>query len=156
MLGLKVLEVSSESLRILDETCFEGSPQNTHTHTHAFSIESGTSGGKKPNFSDHCLTTSRTMTNPSGPGYSLMVSPIIIFKQVWMAQAKALALQSCLEEGPPWVSPVPSQCSAYRLLHGSVACSYCAGLCLLWLCRGPVWIHASWWGHGDTVLRAGC
>lgn len=111
-------------------------PAQTHTHTHAhtFSTENGTSGGKNPSFSDHCLISSRMMTNPSGSTYSLMESGRA---HPGIAQATALALQSCLEEGLIWAPLVP-KLFHFRLLQGSVASSYCA-----------IWIHAS---RRDTAL----
>lgn len=136
MLRLKVLEVSSESRRILDETWFEGSCPNTHTLFQQKMV----------------LLEERTQTFLttvwSAPGWWQIPQVLLI---VWwsptssflsrvhpgIAQATALALQSCLEEGLIWAPLVP-KLFHFRLLQGSVASSYCA-----------IWIRAS---RRDTAL----
>lgn len=153
MLRLKVLEVSSESRRILDETWFKSSHPNTHTNT-LFQQKLVLLEERAQIF----LTTVW-----SDPGWWQILQIMII---VWwsltssflsrahpdIAKGTALALQSSLEEGHIWASLTP-KLFCFSLLQGSVACSYCAGLCLLCPCCWTVWIHSS---QQDTALRAGC
>ena len=135
-------------MRILDETCFEGSPSK-HRHT-LFQQKMVLLEERNPAF----LTTVW-----SAPGLWQILQVLII---VWWCLPSSFLSRvhpdmngtsnsTCIAE-LPWRKTHLGITSAKRvfsfgLLHGSVACSYCAGLCLLWLCCWPVWIHASWWGH---------
>lgn len=85
--------------------------------------------------------------------YSLMVSPIIIFKQAPSRYEWHIALRSCLEEGPIWASPVPSECS----VSGYCMAQLPALTVLACICSGSaVEQFGSMLPDGDPALRVGC
>lgn len=127
-------------------------PAQTHIHTHAhtFSTENGTSGGKNPNFYDHCLISSRMMTNPSGSAYSLMESHIIVFRQG--SSRHCTSNSTCIAELPRRRTHLGTTCAK------TVPLQVVAGLsCQLLLCHlDPCFPtgHCSEWDANQTSQMA--